>query len=53
VAVEMSGKLDNYQVNSPQLSKPNPAIDTHATVIVSKVPSELSDLIKLKVVLDK
>ena len=39
----MSEKLENYQVNFPQLPKPTQAIDTHATVIVSKVASELSD----------
>ena len=53
VVVEMSGKLDNYQLNFPQLPKPTPAIDTHTTVIVSKVPSCLSDPIKRKSVLDQ
>lgn len=53
VVVEMSGKLDNYQLNFPQLPKPSPVINTYTTVIVSKVPSDLSDPIKRKSVLDQ
>ena len=45
-------KLDAYELNYPQL--PKPAIpDSHATIVVSNLPSTLSDPIKQKDLIDQ
>ena len=46
MVVRMSRKLDEYQMYFPQLPKSTSATNTHAAVIVSEVPSELSNLLK-------
>ena len=49
----MSSKLDNYELSFPQLPKPASVLDSHATVIVSKVPDALSDPLKRKATIDQ
>jgi hypothetical protein len=50
----VSSKFDSYDKPFPPLpARATPATDSHATVVVSKVPQTLNNLIKRKEVLDK
>jgi len=49
----MSSKLDNHKVRSPQLPRPASVLDSHATVIVSKVPDALSHPLKQKAAINQ
>ena len=46
VLLGMSSKLDNFELSFPQFPKPASVLDSHATVIVSKVLDALSDHLK-------
>ena len=49
----VSAKLDNYSLNYPQLPKPIGSNRQSTTIVVSQVPSHLSDPIKRKDAIDK